>query len=84
LEFRSFTPHKASLVWQKVKNNKGRKEGKSHLHICNIKRALLKDNKTIPATYTNKQTVLGTDNVRTKKDAGWGGRGCDTVTSLEL
>jgi hypothetical protein len=54
------------------------------MHICNTKRVLLKDNKTIPAPYTNKQTKSTRYRQSENKDAGWGGGGCDTVTSLEL
>jgi len=56
------------------------------MHICNIKRILFKDvhNKTIPTPYTNKQTNSTRYRQWENKDAGWGGGGCGTVTSLEL
>jgi len=56
------------------------------MHICNIKRVLLKDghNKTIPTPYTNKQKNSTRYRQRENKDAGWGGGSSDTVTSLEL
>ena len=54
------------------------------MHICNIKRVLLKDghNKTIPTPHTNKQTNRTTYRQWENKDAGWGGGGCGTVTEF--